>query len=301
MRHAPADNFESRLRRALIGGSAVVVAAAVAVAANISLSDPDNPAVTAGLVAPPAPPSSVAVSLSQESARPAASPTPSRSRPVASRTTTLTATRKIRESFDGRNARFVGAGALGDGGSAEDQDPLFTLADGATLSNVVIGAPAADGVHCLGTCTLRNVWWLDVGEDAATFEGTSAGQTMSVVGGGAKHAENIVFQHNGRGTVVITDFEAEDIGKLYRSCGDCATQFARRVRITDVTVTAPVTTLAGINPNLGDTATITRATLIGGSDKSICALYKGVTTGEPTAISDVPDSDACKAVDITLN
>ena len=68
---------------------------------------------------------------------------------------------------------------------SEGQDALFELADGATLSNVIIGTPAADGVHCLGTCTLKNVWWQDVGEDAATFKGTSASQTMTIDGGGA--------------------------------------------------------------------------------------------------------------------
>ena len=39
--------------------------------------------------------------------------------------------------------------------------------------------PAADGVHCKGSCTLRNVWWQDVGEDAATFKGTAASQTSA--------------------------------------------------------------------------------------------------------------------------
>src|SRR5262249_14937094 len=37
------------------------------------------------------------------------------------------------------------------------------LGDGGVLQNVIIGAPGVDGVHCEGTCTLRNVWWEDVG------------------------------------------------------------------------------------------------------------------------------------------
>lgn len=40
---------------------------------------------------------------------------------------------------------------LGDGGQDEGQDPIFNLANGATLSNVIIGSPAADGIHCDGT------------------------------------------------------------------------------------------------------------------------------------------------------
>jgi hypothetical protein len=195
--------------------------------------------------------------------------------------------------------KFVGDD-LGDGDQDEDQDPLFELADGATLSDVVIGAPAADGVHCLGSCTLRNVWWLDVGEDAATFRGASASQTMTVTGGGAMHAEDKVFQHNGPGTFVIRNFQAEDIGTLYRSCGNCSEQFARAARVSGVTVRGPLNSLVGINTNLGDNATIDEATLIGGADRNVCALFRGVTDGEPEQVSSLPDGDACVATDITL-
>ncbi|WP_413230240.1 pectate lyase [Kitasatospora herbaricolor] len=45
---------------------------------------------------------------------------------------------------------------------------MLEPADGAVLQNVVLGDPAADGVHCNGSCTLKNVWWDNVGEDAAT-------------------------------------------------------------------------------------------------------------------------------------
>ncbi|MEU4241868.1 pectate lyase [Actinoplanes sp. NPDC026619] len=220
--------------------------------------------------------------------------------PKATGTTTLTATKAVSGTFDGGNVEFIGGGDLGSGDQEEGQDPLFQLADGATLSNVIIGAPAADGVHCAGSCTLKNVWWLDVGEDAATFKGTSASQTMTVTGGGAMHASDKVFQHNGPGTFVIKNFQATDIGKLYRSCGNCSKQFARKVQISDVTVTAPLKTLAGINPNLGDTATITNATIIGGKSTNVCALFKGVTSGEPTETSNVPDGVACIATGITL-
>src|SRR5688572_18521686 len=96
------------------------------------------------------------------------------------------ATIKVSGTRDGGMKRFYGTGDLGSGGQEEDQGPIFELADGATLKNVVLGAPAADGVHCKGSCTLSNVWWEDVGEDAATFKGTSAAQTMTVVGGGAR-------------------------------------------------------------------------------------------------------------------
>ncbi|GID79260.1 hypothetical protein Ade02nite_79010 [Paractinoplanes deccanensis] len=235
-------------------------------------------------------------------ASPAATATPvAATWPTPVSTTTLTATRKITGSFDGGNVRFVGGGDLGGDGQDEGQDPMFQLADGATLSNVIIGSPAADGVHCLGTCTLRNVWWQDVGEDAATFKGTSASQTMTVVGGGAMHASDKTFQHNGPGTFVIKDFQASDIGKLYRSCGNCSKQYARKVQVSNVTVTTPLKALVGVNANLGDVATVAKVTVVGGTSKTvICAIFKGVTSGEPTQISSVPDGKSCTATDITL-
>ncbi|MFF5077981.1 pectate lyase [Actinoplanes sp. NPDC000266] len=221
--------------------------------------------------------------------------------PTPVSTTTLTATRKITGSVDGGNVRFIGGGDLGGDGQDEGQDPLFQLADGATLSNVIIGSPAADGVHCLGTCTLRNVWWQDVGEDAATFKGTSAAQTMTIVGGGAMHASDKTFQHNGPGTFVIKDFQASDIGKLYRSCGNCSKQYARKVQVSNVTVTTPLKALVGVNSNLGDVATVDNVTVVGGTSKTvICAIFKGVTSGEPTQISSVPDGKSCTATNITL-
>ena len=89
---------------------------------------------------------------------------------------------------------------------------MFILEDGATLSNVIIGASQAEGVHCRGTCTLNNVWWEDVCEDAATFEQESG--TSYINGGGAFKASDKILQFNGRGTIVVSDFYAEDYGKV---------------------------------------------------------------------------------------
>ena len=41
---------------------------------------------------------------------------------------------------------------------------VFILNDGATISNVIIGARQLEGIHCKGSCTLRNVWFRDVCE-----------------------------------------------------------------------------------------------------------------------------------------
>ncbi|WP_233624216.1 pectate lyase [Actinoplanes sp. ATCC 53533] len=261
------------------------------------------PATTAPTTAPASKPPTTAPT-SKPAATPTVKPTTNPAAttwPTPVRTETLTETKKVTGPFDGGNVRFIGGAALGDGGQGEGQAPMFQLADGATLSNVIIGTPAADGVHCLGTCTLRNVWWQDVGEDAATFKGTAAGQTMTIDGGGAMHASDKTFQHNGPGTMIIKNFQAADIGKLYRSCGNCSKQFARHVQVSNVTVTVPLKTLVGINPNFGDTAKISDVTVVGGTAKTvICASFKGVTSGEPTEVSKVPDGVNCVATGIVL-
>jgi hypothetical protein len=202
-------------------------------------------------------------------------------------------------NFDGGMKRFYGTGDLGSGGQKEGQDPLFKVSNGGTLKNVILGNPAADGVHCDGTCTLENVWWEDVGEDAATFKPSSTSATMTVRGGGALHATDKVFQHNGvGGTFVIDGFQVEDFGKLYRSCGNCkSAQGKRTVVIKNITATYKGGTLAGINTNYGDSATFTNVTIKGDSGKKIviCQKYIGNNTGaEPPKNGSGADGTHCK-------
>jgi len=211
----------------------------------------------------------------------------------------LSATKSFSGTFDGGMKRYYGTGDLGSGGQAEGQDPLFDMPNGGTLKNVILGSPAADGVHCEGTCTLENVWWEDVGEDAATFRPTSASATMTVRGGGALHASDKVFQHNGPGgTFVIDGFQVEDFGKLYRSCGNCTSgQGKRTVVIRNVTATFKGGSLAGINTNYGDSATFSNITIVGDTQKKIviCNKFIGNSTGaEPTSNGSGADGTFCK-------
>ena len=207
--------------------------------------------------------------------------------PSATGTVKVTASKAVSGTLDGGLKRYVGSGALGGDSQEEGQDPLFVLADGAVLKNVIIGSPAADGIHCKGSCTIQNVWWENVGEDAATFKGGS-GASYTVTGGGAKGASDKVFQHNGGGTLTISNFAVSDFGKLYRSCGNCSTQYKRSVVLKNVSVTAPGSSLVGINSNFGDTATLSGVTINGDSSKKIavCVTYKGNKTGaEPTKLA----------------
>ncbi|MFB7270859.1 pectate lyase [Streptomyces sp. NPDC056244] len=213
---------------------------------------------------------------------------------------------EVSGTYDGKLQRFYGTGDLGDGGQSEGQDPIFKLADGAVLKNVVLGSPAADGVHCSGSCTLQNVWWEDVGEDAASFKGTSSSATYTVTGGGAKSASDKVFQFNGAGKLTVTGFQVSGFGKLVRSCGNCSTQYKRAIVVSDVDITAPGKSVVGINTNYGDTATLSKVRIHGDTNKKIkpCIRYTGNNTGkEPVETGSGPDGTYCKytTADVTYS
>ncbi|KAH7394408.1 pectate lyase-domain-containing protein [Pyrenochaeta sp. MPI-SDFR-AT-0127] len=153
---------------------------------------------------------------------------------------------------------------------------VFILNDGASISNVIIGANALEGVHCLGSCTLTNVWFRDVCEDAVSVLGTG---NALIVGGGAQEAKDKVVQHNGAGTVTIRDYTVVNAGKLYRSCGDCTNneqKSPRNVIVENVRAFGLTSDLVGINSNFGDTAIISGSC---GTTKKVCAEYKGVNKG----------------------
>ncbi|MBT2440262.1 pectate lyase [Streptomyces sp. ISL-36] len=250
-------------RRALIGGLAALGVTGAAV-------------VTSGLLSP--------------AGAASAWPQAKGSKPVPS-------TIEFAGTYDGGLKRFYGTGDLGSGGQDEDQGPLFVLKDGAVLKNVIIGSPAADGVHCLGSCTLQNVWWEDVGEDAATFKGTSSSAVYTVYGGGARKASDKVFQFNGAGKLVVSKFQASDFGKLVRSCGNCKKQYKRSIILNDVDVTAPGGAIVGVNANYGDTAALRQIRVHGDAKKKIkpCVRFTGNSTGkEPTEIGSGPDGVTCR-------
>lgn len=86
-----------------------------------------------------------------------------------------------------------------------------------------------------------------------------------------------MVQHNGRGTVTIKDYTVVDVGKLYRSCGDCTNNGGpRNVVVDGVRANGVTSDLVGINSNYGDKATVTNSC---GKSKRVCQEYKGVTKG----------------------
>ncbi|OGM50770.1 pectate lyase D [Aspergillus bombycis] len=173
-----------------------------------------------------------------------------------------------------------------------DSDAVFILQEGATLKNAIIGTDQIEGVHCEGACTIENVWWEKVCEDALSLK--KGNGPYKVIGGGAQGAEDKVIQHNAGGEVSIDGFVVSDFGKLFRSCGNCKSQSQRSVTISNVKAYNGKL-LAGVNENYGDIATIkdTCATSV----KEICTTYEGNEgSGEPSEIGSGP-SDSCVYTD----
>ncbi|PAS97557.1 MAG: hypothetical protein BSR46_13460 [Candidatus Dactylopiibacterium carminicum] len=187
-------------------------------------------------------------------------------------------------TYDGGGNRFQ----LTDGGQAEGQPPVFLLEEGASLRNVVIGNLAADGVHCNGNCSVYNVWWEDIGEDAATAKG-GAGTTMRVDCGGAFLGTDKTFQHNGQGTLHITRFVADNWkskgGKFYRSCGDCTGNKGPRTVIIEDSRIHNHQTIVGVNSSYSngsprDTATLRNLLLLRWNGEiEVCSTFNGVEKG----------------------
>lgn len=124
---------------------------------------------------------------------------------------------KAGETFDGGGKRFIAdKDTLGDGSQKEGQRPVFKLEDGAKLKNVVLGAPAADGIHTYGNVTLENIVWEDIGEDAMTVKKSG---TVVLNGGSARNGEDKVFQINAASTFKVSNFKAENAGKFIRQNG----------------------------------------------------------------------------------
>jgi pectate lyase len=117
-----------------------------------------------------------------------------------------------------------------------------------------------------------------------------------VNGGGARKASDKVFQHNGAGTVAVKNFYASDIGKLYRSCGNCGTQYSRTSTFTNIKVENGKV-VAGVNGNLGDKTTISNSCLEDGT--AACWLYKGNSNGdEPSKTASGPSGTVCATASI---
>ncbi|CEG48991.1 pectate lyase [Plasmopara halstedii] len=170
---------------------------------------------------------------------------------------------------------------------------VFMVEPGATLKNVIIGKDQMEGVHCdQSDCTIQNVWWNDVCEDALSIKGGTTSSVTKVIGGGARSADDKVIQHNGLGTVIIEGFYAQNFGKLYRSCGTCGDK-SRTVSLTNILAVDGKVSVATVNKNYGDKATLQNIK-IKGKKVDVCQWSQGTTSGEPKILGAGPSGTLCQ-------
>jgi pectate lyase C len=178
-------------------------------------------------------PSATDASASEASASPARDAGPRSDASLGSepsRDTVVTSTIVVKagQQFDGAGTRFVAGPALGSGDQSEGQKPVFKLEPGASLRNVTLGSPAADGIHTYGDARLDNIVWEDIGEDALTIK--ESGEVV-LRGGSAVDGSDKVFQINAPSTFRVSQFRAQNAGKFIRQNG--GTTFEVKVFIED--------------------------------------------------------------------
>ncbi|KAF4028235.1 Pectate lyase [Phytophthora infestans] len=184
---------------------------------------------------------------------------------------------------------------------------VFTLEANATLKNAIIGVNQMEGVHCDDNdCTIQNVWWDDVCEDALSIKGGDASSVSRVLGGGARYADDKIVQHNGLGTVIIDGFFAQDFGKLYRSCGSCSNNPAQRflnirnvyadLEVIKAQRVDPNVSIVMMNENFGDEATLHNIRVKPGAENyTECSYSRGVQKGDkPLILGNGPKKPVCK-------
>ncbi|GMF57888.1 unnamed protein product [Phytophthora fragariaefolia] len=190
---------------------------------------------------------------------------------------------KAGETFDGGLKTYERSDVSCEGQTeSASSTAVFLVEAGGTLKNVIIGKNQMEGVHCDNNdCTIENVWWDDVCEDALSIKSGSASSVSTVTGGGARNADDKVIQHNGLGTVKIDGFYVDTFGKLYRSCGTCGNK-PRKVSVSNVLAVNPSVSLVTVNENYGDEATLSNIYIKSSSSSyTVCAWSQGADGGEP--------------------
>lgn len=94
--------------------------------------------------------------------------------------------------------------------------------------------------------------------------------------------------------MIIENMRIGNVGKVYRSCGNCGGQYARSAEITNIVLEGDVDAVAGVNANFGDEAVLTDIVDDTDGGAGMCQIYEGVTgSGEPSKTSDEPDGESC--------
>lgn len=92
--------------------------------------------------------------------------------------------------------------------------------------------------------------------------------------------------------MAVKNFYVKNVGKVYRSCGNCSKQYARKSTFDNIRVEG-ASVVAGVNSNYGDSTSIRNSCVVG---SKVCFVYTGNNNGkEPTKIASGPTGTACVA------
>ncbi|KAG2775363.1 hypothetical protein Pcac1_g14069 [Phytophthora cactorum] len=194
---------------------------------------------------------------------------------------------KAGEVFDGKMQTFERSDITCSGGEGQKDTAVFLVEAGGTLKNAIIGKNQKEGVHCdYHDCTIENVWWDDVCEDALSIKGGSASSVTTVTNCGARYAEDKV-----------------EFGKLYRSCGTCG-NIPRKVTVENVYAIDPLVSVVTVNKNNNDQATLKNIyvkTTDGKKNVKVCQWSQASKT--PSNLGDGPSGKLCQysSSDVHIN
>jgi hypothetical protein len=188
-------------------------------------------------------------------------------------TVTISGTKSVTD-YDGGGALHEGTLNDCSTGDQSSTKAIVEVADGGSVKNVIFGKNIGDGIHCLGSCTIDNVWYPYICDDAITInkDGT-ASKASTISNSGFKGARDKIIQHNGGdSTLNITNVYAEVGGKLYRSCGSgggCTTSAKHTVNISNV-IAIGVNQVAGVSEN----DQVTLSNICAFRTATLCNTYK---------------------------
>jgi len=105
-------------------------------------------------------------------------------------TITISGTKSVTD-YDGGGALHEGTLNDCNHGDQSSTKPIIEVADGGSVKNVIFGKNIGDGIHCLGSCTIDNVWYPYICDDAITInkDGT-ASKASTISNSGFKGARD---------------------------------------------------------------------------------------------------------------
>jgi hypothetical protein len=185
---------------------------------------------------------------------------------------------------------YDGGGALHEGnlndctlGDQKSTNAIIEVANGGSVKNVIFGKNIGDGIHCLGSCTIDNVWFPYICDDAITInKDDTASAASTISNSGFKGARDKTIQHNGGdSTLSISNVYVEVAGKLYRSCGKgsgCTAGAKHTVTVSNV-VAIGVSQVVGVNTT--DVATLSN--ICAYRTPTLCSTYVSNGSSESDA------------------